>query len=205
MRDSHQIFSPGPRAPPFRIPEFRWSYLHQKLLTELLTSLEQDIQAWKKYVISYIEDIYANSTRHIRAYELKFNCLFQSLDQKRGGFRESAREPDLRRQRDAHDFAANRHAYHGSGRALAATRRRHLACGKSPTHSSRPFVGVFHRLSRGGSSDDAAHDYDAVTGRDRDAGAEPWSVDRAGGRRDDAADEHGRHPRVRQQHQLLGA
>ena len=63
MRDSHQIFSPGPRAPPFRIPEFRWSYLHQKLLTELLTSLEQDIQAWKKYVISYIEDIYADASR----------------------------------------------------------------------------------------------------------------------------------------------
>lgn len=43
-----QIFSPGPRAPPFRIPEFRWSYLHQKLLSELLFSLEQDIQEWKK-------------------------------------------------------------------------------------------------------------------------------------------------------------
>ena len=44
---SHQIFSPGPRAPPFRIPEFRWSYLHQKLLSDLLFSLEQDIQVWK--------------------------------------------------------------------------------------------------------------------------------------------------------------
>ena len=43
----HQIFSPGPRAPPFRIPEFRWSYLHQKLLSDLLFSLEQDIQVWK--------------------------------------------------------------------------------------------------------------------------------------------------------------
>ena len=44
---SHQIFSPGPRAPPFRIPEFRWSYLHQKLLSDLLFSLEQDVQVWK--------------------------------------------------------------------------------------------------------------------------------------------------------------
>lgn len=44
---SRQIFSPGPRAPPFRIPEFRWSYLHQKLLSDLLFSLEQDIQVWK--------------------------------------------------------------------------------------------------------------------------------------------------------------
>lgn len=44
---TRQIFSPGPRAPPFRIPEFRWSYLHQKLLSDLLFSLEQDIQVWK--------------------------------------------------------------------------------------------------------------------------------------------------------------
>ena len=44
---SRQIFSPGPRAPPFRIPEFRWSYLHQRLLSDLLYSLEQDIQVWK--------------------------------------------------------------------------------------------------------------------------------------------------------------
>ena len=44
---SRQIFSPGPRAPPFRIPEFRWSYLHQKLLSDVLGSLEQDMHAWK--------------------------------------------------------------------------------------------------------------------------------------------------------------
>ena len=44
---SRQIFSPGPRAPPFRIPEFRWSYLHQKLLSDVLCSLEQDMHAWK--------------------------------------------------------------------------------------------------------------------------------------------------------------
>jgi len=44
---SRQIFSPGPRAPPFRIPEFRWSYLHQRLLSDVLCSLEQDMHAWK--------------------------------------------------------------------------------------------------------------------------------------------------------------
>lgn len=44
---SRQIFSPGPRAPPFRIPEFRWSYLHQKLLSDVLCSLEQDMHSWK--------------------------------------------------------------------------------------------------------------------------------------------------------------
>jgi len=51
---TRQIFSPGPRAPPFRIPEFRWSYLHQKLLSDLLFALEQDIQVWKTYVLSPI-------------------------------------------------------------------------------------------------------------------------------------------------------
>ena len=47
-RGGHHIFSPGPRAPPFRIPEFRWSYLHQKLLSDLLFAVETDIQVWKK-------------------------------------------------------------------------------------------------------------------------------------------------------------
>lgn len=50
---SRQIFSPGPRAPPFRIPEFRWSYLHQKLLSDLLFSLEQDIQVWKTQAATF--------------------------------------------------------------------------------------------------------------------------------------------------------
>ena len=37
-------FSPGPSRPPFRIPEFRWSYIHQRLLADVLFSLETDIQ-----------------------------------------------------------------------------------------------------------------------------------------------------------------
>jgi len=44
---SRHVFSPGPRAPPFRIPEFRWSGLHQKLLSDLLFSVETDLQVWK--------------------------------------------------------------------------------------------------------------------------------------------------------------
>lgn len=45
---SSHIFSPGPRAPPFRIPDFRWSYLHQKLLSDLLFAIETDVQVWKR-------------------------------------------------------------------------------------------------------------------------------------------------------------
>ena len=48
MRSEHRVFSSGPRAPPFRIPEFRWSYLHQKLLSDLLFSVETDVQVWKR-------------------------------------------------------------------------------------------------------------------------------------------------------------
>lgn len=47
-RQGRAIFSPGPRAPPFRIPEFRWSYLHQKLLSDLLFAVETDVQVWKR-------------------------------------------------------------------------------------------------------------------------------------------------------------
>ena len=46
---SGHIFSPGPRAPAFRIPEFRWSFLHQKLLSDLLFAVETDIQVWKRF------------------------------------------------------------------------------------------------------------------------------------------------------------
>lgn len=49
-RSGQRMFSSGPRAPPFRIPEFRWSYLHQKLLSDLLFSVETDVQVWKRYV-----------------------------------------------------------------------------------------------------------------------------------------------------------
>ena len=41
-------FSPGPQSPPFRIPDFRWSSLHQKLLSDLLFAVETDIQMWKR-------------------------------------------------------------------------------------------------------------------------------------------------------------
>jgi len=44
----NQTFSPGPSRPPFRIPEFRWSYVHQRLLSDLLGSIESDLHTWRK-------------------------------------------------------------------------------------------------------------------------------------------------------------
>lgn len=46
--NSRQIFNSGPTRPPFRIPEFRWSPIHQRLLSDLLFSLETDIQVWRR-------------------------------------------------------------------------------------------------------------------------------------------------------------
>ncbi len=47
---SRPMFSPGPSRPPFRIPEFKWSYIHQRLLSDILYLLETDVQMWRKLV-----------------------------------------------------------------------------------------------------------------------------------------------------------
>lgn len=48
--DTRPMFNPGPSRPPFRIPEFKWSYIHQRLLSDVLYSLESNIQVWRGYV-----------------------------------------------------------------------------------------------------------------------------------------------------------
>lgn len=45
--DTRPMFNPGPSRPPFRIPEFKWSYIHQRLLSDVLYSLESNIQVWR--------------------------------------------------------------------------------------------------------------------------------------------------------------
>ena len=42
-----QAFSPTPRAPAFTIPEFRWSALHVKLLADLFSFFEKEMEGWK--------------------------------------------------------------------------------------------------------------------------------------------------------------
>ena len=44
-----QVFSTGPTPPAFRIPDFKWSAIHQRLLSDLLFSIETDVQAWRRY------------------------------------------------------------------------------------------------------------------------------------------------------------
>ncbi|XP_052226575.1 neurobeachin-like isoform X2 [Dreissena polymorpha] len=64
-RSSQRMFSSGPRAPPFRIPEFRWSYLHQKLLSDLLFSIETDVQVWKSHTTKTVIDFVNASENNI--------------------------------------------------------------------------------------------------------------------------------------------
>ncbi|XP_059162921.1 neurobeachin-like isoform X4 [Physella acuta] len=64
-RGGGHIFSPGPRAPAFRIPEFRWSFLHQKLLSDLLFAVETDIQVWKSHSTKNVIDFVNANENHI--------------------------------------------------------------------------------------------------------------------------------------------
>ena len=61
--NSRTTFSPGPARPPFRIPEFRWSYIHQRLLSDVLFSLETDIQVWRSHSTKSVLD-FVNSAEN---------------------------------------------------------------------------------------------------------------------------------------------
>lgn len=50
--EQRREFSPGPRTTMFRIPEFKWSAMHQRLLTDLLFALESDVHVWRRCVTS---------------------------------------------------------------------------------------------------------------------------------------------------------
>ena len=62
---SRQIFNSGPTRPPFRIPEFRWSYIHQRLLSDVLFSLETDMQVWRSHSTKSVLDFVNNSENAI--------------------------------------------------------------------------------------------------------------------------------------------
>lgn len=53
--EQRRQFSPGPRTTMFRIPEFKWSAMHQRLLTDLLFALESDVHVWRRCVKTEIE------------------------------------------------------------------------------------------------------------------------------------------------------
>ncbi|XP_067949217.1 lipopolysaccharide-responsive and beige-like anchor protein [Watersipora subatra] len=47
---STNMESSVPKFPAFRVPEFRWSHLHQMLVSDLLFSIEEEIRKWRSYV-----------------------------------------------------------------------------------------------------------------------------------------------------------
>lgn len=61
--NNRPMFSPGPTRPPFRIPEFKWSYIHQRLLSDVLFSLETDIQVWRSHSTKSVLD-FVNSAEN---------------------------------------------------------------------------------------------------------------------------------------------
>uniref|UniRef100_A0A3B3XWV4 Neurobeachin b n=1 Tax=Poecilia mexicana TaxID=48701 RepID=A0A3B3XWV4_9TELE len=74
----HQ-FSPGPRTTMFRIPEFKWSPMHQRLLTDLLFALESDVHAWRSHCTKSVMD-FVNSNENIIFVHNTIHLISQMVD-----------------------------------------------------------------------------------------------------------------------------
>uniref|UniRef100_A0A7N6AB70 Neurobeachin n=1 Tax=Anabas testudineus TaxID=64144 RepID=A0A7N6AB70_ANATE len=74
----HQ-FSPGPRTTMFRIPEFKWSAMHQRLLTDLLFALESDIHVWRSHSTKSVMD-FVNSNENIIFVHNTIHLISQMAD-----------------------------------------------------------------------------------------------------------------------------
>ncbi|XP_065816838.1 neurobeachin [Labrus bergylta] len=74
----HQ-FSPGPRTTMFRIPEFKWSAMHQRLLTDLLFALESDVHVWRSHSTKSVMD-FVNSNENIIFVHNTIHLISQMVD-----------------------------------------------------------------------------------------------------------------------------
>ncbi len=63
--EQRRQFSPGPRTTMFRIPEFKWSPMHQRLLTDLLFALEADVHIWRRSVATIYSDCGVDVMLHL--------------------------------------------------------------------------------------------------------------------------------------------
>ncbi|XP_047222522.1 lipopolysaccharide-responsive and beige-like anchor protein isoform X5 [Girardinichthys multiradiatus] len=68
-----------PRSTMFRIPEFRWSHMHQRLLTDLLFSIETDVQAWRSHSTKTILD-FVNSSENVVFVHNSIHLISQVVD-----------------------------------------------------------------------------------------------------------------------------
>uniref|UniRef100_A0A8C2Z5C2 Neurobeachin n=1 Tax=Cyclopterus lumpus TaxID=8103 RepID=A0A8C2Z5C2_CYCLU len=69
----------APRSTMFRIPEFRWSHMHQRLLADLLFSIETDVQMWRSHSTKTILD-FVNSSENAVFVHNSIHLISQVVD-----------------------------------------------------------------------------------------------------------------------------
>ncbi|XP_053107967.1 lipopolysaccharide-responsive and beige-like anchor protein isoform X2 [Hemicordylus capensis] len=67
------------RSTMFRIPEFRWSQMHQRLLTDLLFSIETDVQMWRSHSMKTVMD-FVNSSDNVIFVHNTIHLISQVMD-----------------------------------------------------------------------------------------------------------------------------
>uniref|UniRef100_A0A8C3TXX9 LPS responsive beige-like anchor protein n=1 Tax=Catharus ustulatus TaxID=91951 RepID=A0A8C3TXX9_CATUS len=67
------------RSSVFRIPEFKWSLMHQRLLTDLLFSIETDIQMWRSHSTKTVMD-FVNSSDNVVFVHNTIHLISQVMD-----------------------------------------------------------------------------------------------------------------------------
>ncbi|XP_030047517.1 LOW QUALITY PROTEIN: lipopolysaccharide-responsive and beige-like anchor protein [Microcaecilia unicolor] len=67
------------RSTVFHIPEFKWSQMHQRLLTDLLFSIETDIQMWRSHSTKTVMD-FVNSSDNVIFVHNTVHLLSQVMD-----------------------------------------------------------------------------------------------------------------------------
>ncbi|XP_053087043.1 lipopolysaccharide-responsive and beige-like anchor protein [Pangasianodon hypophthalmus] len=71
--------SSSPRSSMFRIPEFKWSHMHQRLLTDLLFSVETDVQMWRSHSTKTVMD-FVNSSENVVFVHNTVHLISQVVD-----------------------------------------------------------------------------------------------------------------------------
>uniref|UniRef100_A0A669E727 Neurobeachin n=1 Tax=Oreochromis niloticus TaxID=8128 RepID=A0A669E727_ORENI len=79
VSEQRRQFSPGPRTTMFRIPEFKWSAMHQRLLTDLLFALESDVHVWRSHSTKSVMD-FVNSNENIIFVHNTIHLISQMVD-----------------------------------------------------------------------------------------------------------------------------
>ncbi|XP_067848250.1 lipopolysaccharide-responsive and beige-like anchor protein isoform X1 [Heptranchias perlo] len=71
--------NPSARTTMFRIPEFKWSPMHQRLLNDLLFSIETDVQMWRSHNTKTVMD-FVNSSENIIFVHNTIHLVSQVVD-----------------------------------------------------------------------------------------------------------------------------